>query len=72
MRKEVFAPWFEGKFNIELIYRQIIDGMERGFYKCEQDQQLALLLAQRYYVSTGYKLDDKELRKQLKRDRVAG
>ena len=30
MRKEVFAPWFEGKQNIELIYRQIVDGLERG------------------------------------------
>jgi hypothetical protein len=26
----VFAPWFEGKQNIELIYRQIVDGLERG------------------------------------------
>lgn len=31
-----------------------------------------MLLAQRYYVTSGYKLEDKELRKQLKRDRVAG
>lgn len=43
-----------------------------GFYKCAKDDQLALLLAQRYYITTGYKLDDKELSKQLKRDKVAG
>jgi hypothetical protein len=30
LRKEVFAPWFEGVSNMKIIWDQLIDGMERG------------------------------------------
>lgn len=31
-RKQAFLPWFEGMDNLELIYQQVWDGMERGMY----------------------------------------
>ena len=50
----------------------ILSPTPSGFYRCDSDEQLALFLAQRYYITQGYKLDEKQLRRQLKRDRVVG
>eukprot|EP00055_Hartaetosiga_balthica_P003111 m.6494 g.6494 ORF g.6494 m.6494 type:complete len:626 (+) comp2610_c0_seq1:50-1927(+) len=72
LRKEVFAPWFEGKVNIDLIYSQIMDGLIRGIYTTDDDVELAALLAQRYLVKFGNKLNASQLLDDLRSHPVAG
>eukprot|EP00056_Hartaetosiga_gracilis_P010712 m.159583 g.159583 ORF g.159583 m.159583 type:complete len:627 (+) comp13373_c0_seq3:35-1915(+) len=72
LRKEVFAPWFEGRKNIELIYSQVMDGIIRGIYTSDDNNELALLLAQRYLVKFGNKLDEKQLLDDLRSHPIAG
>ncbi|EGD76181.1 hypothetical protein PTSG_00887 [Salpingoeca rosetta] len=72
LRKECFAPWFEGTANLQLVYSQIMDGMIRGFYVCDTVDDLAMLLAQRYYIKYGHVLKPQKLLKQLRSQPVAG
>eukprot|EP01147_Barroeca_monosierra_P008456 gene8456-941_t len=72
VRKECFAPWFEGSQNLHLVYTQIMDGMIRGFYLCESSEHLSMILAQRYYVKYGSNFKRNKLIKQLRAQPVAG
>eukprot|EP00730_Choanoeca_flexa_P017252 TRINITY_DN8284_c0_g1_i2.p1 TRINITY_DN8284_c0_g1~~TRINITY_DN8284_c0_g1_i2.p1 ORF type:complete len:618 (+),score=185.52 TRINITY_DN8284_c0_g1_i2:235-2088(+) len=72
IRKEVFAPWFEGVSNMEILWDQIMDGMERGFYICSSDTDMARLLAQLYYIDVGYRLDENRLKRMIRQRDLAG
>jgi hypothetical protein len=52
LRKQAFTPWLEAIDNLNLIYRQIWDGMERGEYHTSNEDELAENLAIRSVVSS--------------------
>lgn len=72
-RKETFMPWLEVSDNIDMIYRQIIDGMERGIYICSNVEAMCTILAIRYYIDTqSTTLDSAALEEQLRFYPLAG
>lgn len=87
LRKEVFCPWPESwvslmlsatvvltksQENIDIIFHQIIDGMQRGHYTCPTPSDLALVLAQVYYIQQGPALQEDSFRAFLRNFRPAG
>jgi myosin-7 len=71
-RKELFSPWIERPVNLELYYTQIMDGMERGTYICDDPERVALILAQRYYIQHGHIFDRNKLLRQVQLNPLAG
>eukprot|EP00051_Salpingoeca_urceolata_P033124 m.19057 g.19057 ORF g.19057 m.19057 type:complete len:786 (-) comp5871_c0_seq1:254-2611(-) len=71
-RKEMFAPWPEGMHNLNLLYKQIVEGMQTGIYRCASTKDLALLLAQQYYISHGHVMDASNLMDLITDRPVAG
>lgn len=58
-RREIFPPWqisVTDSVSINLTYIQIIKGIAIGDYKCSQQCELELLVAQHYYISCGKRL----------------
>ncbi|XP_033208410.1 myosin-VIIa-like isoform X2 [Belonocnema kinseyi] len=52
-RKEIFAPWHDptlDKVATDLIYHQIIRGVKHGEYICNNENDIAMLVAQQLYV----------------------
>ncbi|XP_060579063.1 unconventional myosin-VIIa-like isoform X3 [Ruditapes philippinarum] len=59
-RKEFFTPWYDPSEDTqatELTYQQIMRGVSVGEYKCEKDEVLVLMAAQKYYIDNGAETD---------------
>ncbi|KAH7727939.1 hypothetical protein AAVH_04183 [Aphelenchoides avenae] len=55
-RKEIFAPWHDPKadaIGTSLVYEQVVRGVKYGEYRCEKEDELALLVAQQFFVDQG-------------------
>ncbi|KAL5003971.1 hypothetical protein ScPMuIL_017427 [Solemya velum] len=63
-RKEYFTPWHnatEDAMATDLIYQQVMRGISVGEYKCEKEDVLVLMAAQRYYLEYSENINDAKL-----------
>ncbi|CAJ0605304.1 unnamed protein product [Cylicocyclus nassatus] len=66
-RKEIFTPWHDARqdaVSTNLIYQQIVRGIKYGEYRCDKEDDLAVLAAQQYFIEEG-PLDVNRLESQL-------
>lgn len=67
-RKEMFAPWYNPSGDpvaTDLIYRQVVRGINFGEYQCKSDKDIAILSALQYYAEHGSDIDEGQVRQTL-------
>lgn len=65
LRKEIFTPWYdpgECPAATELIYKQIVAGVNSGEFRCKTEKEIAILGALVYYAEHGSRMDSGQLR----------
>ncbi|XP_060517528.1 myosin-VIIa-like isoform X2 [Cylas formicarius] len=68
LRKEMFAPWHDPSYDpvaTDLIYQQVVRGLKAGEYKCQQEGDVATLIATQFYVEHGFPLNQKILHSRI-------
>ncbi|KAM3962821.1 myosin-VIIa [Aphomia sociella] len=67
-RKEIFTPWHnpvDDPVATNLIYHQVAKGVKYGEYRCDSENDLAMIAAQQHYIEYGPRIDPNVLRKVI-------
>ncbi|XP_074524694.1 unconventional myosin-VIIb [Halichoeres trimaculatus] len=67
-RKEIFTPWHdckEDKISTDLIYRQIIHGLQFGEYQSEKDDDVIQLAAKHLYIQHGSDVSPEQVKEAV-------
>lgn len=60
LRMEMIPPWYnpsEDQVATQIIYRQIVRGINFGEYNCKTEKDISILAALQYYAEFGEEMD---------------